>query len=62
MTIEPASEAELEAALAPTRAAYPGISGAAAAPMLPEHLRGPFWDRAVDHYFATELAKLEEAP
>ncbi len=62
MTIDPAVEAELEAALDPIRAVHPGISNNAAAPLLPEHLRGPLWERAVDRYLTAELAKLEEAP
>ncbi len=50
--IDPATEAELEAALAPIRAANPGISNVHAAPLLPEHLRQPLWERAVDRYLA----------
>ncbi len=62
MTIDPAVEAELEAALAPIRAAHPGISNAQAVELIPEHLVQPFWDRAVDRYLDAELAKPEEAP
>ncbi len=57
MTTDPSIEAELEAALAPIRAAHPGIQNIDAAPMLPEHLRQALWDRAVDRYLTTELAK-----
>jgi hypothetical protein len=59
---DPAVEAELEAALAPIRVAHPGISNGEVAEMLPEHLRGPLWKRAVGRYLETELAKLEEQP
>jgi hypothetical protein len=58
--IDPATEAELEAALAPIRTAHPGISNADAAPLLPEHLRAVLWERAVDRYQTTALADLEE--
>lgn len=61
MTIDPAVEAELEAALAPIRAAHPGISNGDAAELLPEHLRQPLWERAVDRYLDTELANLEDS-
>lgn len=56
--IDPVVEAELEAALTPIRAAHPGISNNAAAPLLPEHLRGPLWERAVDRHMTAKLAEL----
>jgi len=49
--------AELEAALAPLRAAQPGITNAEAAPQLPAHLRAQLWERAVGNYLEAELAK-----
>jgi hypothetical protein len=57
--IDPAVEAELEAALAPIRAAHPGISNGEVAEMLPEHLRQPLWERAIGRYLETELANPE---
>lgn len=56
--IDLAVDAELEAALAPIRAAHPGISNGAAAELLPEHLRQPLWERAIGRYLETELANL----
>ncbi len=56
--IDPAVEAELEAALPPIRAAHPGISNAHAAPLLPDHLRQPLWERAIDRYLAAKLAEV----
>lgn len=61
VTIDPAVEAELEAALAPIRAAHPGISHGEAAELLPEHLRGPLWERAVGRYLAAKLVELDTA-
>lgn len=55
-------DAELDAAVAPIKAAHPGISNGDVADLLPEHLRAPFWRRAVERYLAAELAKLEETP
>lgn len=49
--------ADLEAALAPLRAAQPGITCEEAARLLPEHLRQQLWERAVDRYLDAELAK-----
>lgn len=43
--------------LRPLRAAHPGLTAGEAAPLLPEHLQGPFWERAVDRYLTAELAK-----
>ncbi|WP_045740774.1 hypothetical protein [Actinoplanes rectilineatus] len=56
--------AELEAALAPLRAAQPGISNQEAAALLPPHLEKQLWERAVDRYLNEALAGLdaEEAP
>lgn len=48
--------AEIDAILAPIKATNPGISNGEAAGLLPEHLRGPFWERAVDRYLGTETA------
>ena len=51
--------AEIDAILEPVKAANPGISNGEVAKLLPAHLRGPFWERAVDRYFAEELAKVD---
>ncbi|QKW15460.1 hypothetical protein [Verrucosispora sp. NA02020] len=59
MTIAPHVEQELETHLARLRAAQPGITAGEAAPLLPEHLRQPFWERAVGRYLKSELAKVE---
>lgn len=58
MSLTPEVEAELEAALVPLRAAQPGISNHEAAKLLPAHLVGPLWERAVDRHLSAELAKL----
>lgn len=60
--IDPAVEAELEAALAPIRAQQPGISNGEAADLLPEHLRPALWERAVGRYLKAQLANVEEQP
>lgn len=57
--IDPQTEAEIEAILVPLRQQQPGITNAEVAPHLPERLRGPFWERAVDRYMTEELAKLD---
>jgi hypothetical protein len=60
MPISPHIEQELETHLVRLRAAQPGITAGEAAPLLPEHLRQPFWARAVDRYVTAEMAKLTE--
>lgn len=57
--LAPEVEAELEAALAPLRAEHPGLSNDVAAKLLPPHLIGPLWERAVARYVAAELAILD---
>lgn len=54
--------AELEAVLAPLRAAQPGITNQEVAPLLPGHLRSQLWERAVDRYLEAELAELDDQP
>lgn len=54
--------AELEATLAPIRAAHPGISLAEASPLLPKHLRAQMWGRAVDRYLDAKLTELDARP
>lgn len=56
MPLPPRVEEDLENHLRPLRAAHPGISNAEAAELLPEHLRQPLWERAVDRYLAAKLA------
>lgn len=53
MPLDPHVEEDLENHLRPLRAAHPGISNTEAAKLLPEHLRGPLWERAVDRYLTT---------
>lgn len=53
--------AEIDAILVPIKAAHPGISNGEVAEFLPEHLRGPFWERAVDRYLDAELAKHDDS-
>jgi hypothetical protein len=64
MPLPPRVEEDLETHLRPLRAAQPGITVGEAAPLLPEHLRQPFWERAVDRYLTAKLAELdvEETP
>lgn len=33
----------------------PGMTNGDVAALLPEHLRGPFWDQTIDGYMANEL-------
>ncbi|GGN39006.1 hypothetical protein FHR83_006814 [Actinoplanes campanulatus] len=47
---------EIDSILTPTKAANPGISNGEIAEHLPEHLRQPFWARAVENYLTTALA------
>jgi hypothetical protein len=54
--------AEIDAILAPVKAANPGISNGDIVDHLPSRLRGAFWDRAVDRYLAEEMANLEAKP
>lgn len=58
MPLDPHVEEELEAHLRPLRAAQPGISNSEAAELLPEHLRRPLWERAVDRYLRSSLDDL----
>jgi hypothetical protein len=58
MPLDPHVEDELEARLRPLRAAQPGISNTEAAKLLPEHLRQPLWERAVDRYLRPRLDEL----
>lgn len=60
MPLSPHIEQELETHLARLRADQPGITAGEAAPLLPEHLRQPFWERAVDRYLDAELAKVDQ--
>jgi hypothetical protein len=50
---------EIDAILDPIRAANPGITNAEVVHHLPEHLHGPFWERAIERYLTQELAKLD---
>ena len=59
MPLDPHVEEDLENHLRPLRAAHPGITAGEAAPLLPEHLRQPFWERAVDRYINARLAELD---
>ncbi|MEU7170236.1 hypothetical protein ABZ949_01940 [Micromonospora tulbaghiae] len=59
MPLPPRVEEDLEAHLRPIRAAHPGITAGEAAPLLPEHLRQPFWERAVGRYLTKALSELE---
>lgn len=45
-----AAHKEIDATLAPIKAANPGISNGEAATHLPAHLRQAFWARAVENY------------
>lgn len=56
------AEAGIDAILEPVKAANPGISNAEIVNHLPEHLRQPFWARAVERYLAGELAELDARP
>jgi hypothetical protein len=58
---DPVVLTEIDAILQPIKAAIPGISNGEIVHHLPERLRGPFWERAVDRYLAAELAKLDAA-
>lgn len=62
MTISPEVEDELEAALVPLRARFPGITNDIAVQHLPPHLRGPLWQRAVGRYLEAALAEVEARP
>lgn len=59
MTVTPEVEAEIDAILNPIKAANPGISNGEIFHHLPERLRQPFWERAIDRYLQAELAKLD---
>lgn len=59
MTADPAALAEIDTILAPVKAAHPGITNAEVVDLLPERLRGPFWERAVERYVEAELARLD---
>lgn len=59
VTTDPAVYDEIDAVLAPLKAAHPGISNGEVVEHLPQRLRGPFWERAVDRYLAAEVAKHE---
>ncbi|WP_341719847.1 hypothetical protein QQG74_09175 [Micromonospora sp. FIMYZ51] len=58
-SLTPEVEAEIDAILSPIKAAHPGISNGQIVNHLPEHLRQPFWERAVGRYLEAELAKVE---
>lgn len=51
--------AEIDAILEPIKAANPGISNGEVAEFLPQRLRGPFWERAVDRYLDAEHAEMD---
>ncbi len=55
-------EAELDAACAAVKATDPDHPWTAGevAEHLPEHLRGPFWERMIDRYMTQELGKIDE--
>lgn len=48
---------EIDAILDPVKAANPGISNGEIANYLPERLRQPFWERAVERYLETAVAE-----
>lgn len=52
----------IDAIVAPAKAAQPGISNGEVADLLPEYLRQPFWERAVERYLQDQLANTEEQP
>lgn len=54
--LTPDLEAEIDSILDPIKAANPGISNGEIVGFLPEHLRRPFWQRAVSRYLDAKEA------
>lgn len=54
--------AEIDAILEPIKAASPGITNDVIVHHLPERLRQPFWERAIERYLADEMATLHAQP
>lgn len=61
VTTDDEALAEIDGLIEPIKAANPGISNGDVALHLPEHLRQPFWGRAVGRYLDAELAKVDGA-
>lgn len=55
-----ATYAEIDAILDPIKARFPGLTNGEVATYLPEHLRQPFWARAIERYLGAKLADIEE--
>src|SRR5574343_863656 len=58
----PDDNPELTAAIAAVKRdlGVDAVMAAELAQRLPEHLRGPFWDRALDRYFGAKLGELDD--